>query len=175
VPRSARAGKGVTIAVIDTGVGRHGAVNVIGGRNTTTESRQRYSDWDGHGTHVAGVIASAAAGWRRDEAPGVSLRAYRIFEEGDDVASAFAISAAIKQAALDGCALIKHSTGGAEADGAVRDAIDQAWELESVCIAATGNDARRRSTIPPALPKPSPYRRSGSRPAGRPVPRSTGR
>jgi len=145
---AAGAGRHVAVAVVDTGVGKHTALKVAGGRNTTVESPLRISDWDGHGTHVAGVIASAAAGWRRGEASGVTLRAYRIFEEGDDEASTFAISAAIKQAALDGCDLINLSIGGSEADGSVRDAIDQAWNLGCVCVAATGNDGRAEVDYP---------------------------
>ena len=145
---TAGAGRGVKVAVVDTGVGKHAALVVAAGRNTTEEPSRRISDWHGHGTHVAGVIASSAAGWRRGEAARVALHAYRIFEDGDDEASTFAISAAIKQAALDGCDLINLSIGGGAADGSVRDAIDQAWELGCVCIAATGNDGRAEVDYP---------------------------
>jgi subtilisin len=138
----ARAGRGVAVAVVDTGVGRHAALSVAGGRNTAAGSPRRIHDRDGHGTHVAGVIASTAAGWRRGEAAGVSLRAYRIFEDGADVASNFAISAAIRQAAFDGCDLVNLSIGGSDADPAVRDAIELAWSLGCVCVAAAGNEGR---------------------------------
>lgn len=137
---AAGSGKKVKVGVVDTGVGAHRQLKLAGGRNTTTEHPLRTSDPDGHGTHVAGVIAASAANWRRGEAAGVSLYAYRIFEEGDEGASSFAIAAAIKQAALDGCDLVNLSIGGGPADAAVRDAIDQAWDCGTVCIAATGND-----------------------------------
>lgn len=136
----AGAGEGVAVGVVDTGVGPHEALTLAGGRNTTEESPRRLRDENGHGTHVAGVIASAAAGLRRGEAPAVALYGYRIFQTGDDFASSFAISAAIKQAALDGCDLVNLSIGGGEADGSVRDAIEFAWARGCVCLAATGND-----------------------------------
>lgn len=131
------------VGVVDTGVGPHAALKVAGGRNTTTnESVRRYRDEDGHGSHVAGVIAAAAAGWRRGEASAVGLYAYRIFEAGDPYASTFAIQAAIKQAAIDGCDLINLSIGDSMADESVRDAVEFAWSLGSVCMAATGNDGK---------------------------------
>jgi minor extracellular protease Epr len=103
----------VKVGVVDTGVGKHPALPVSGSRNTTEESPRRIGDWHGHGTHVAGVIASTAARWRRGEASGVTLHSYRIFEDGDDEASTFAISAAIKQAALDGCDLVNSASAAA--------------------------------------------------------------
>jgi len=141
-------GARVKVGVVDTGIGRHDALTLAGGRNTTEESPRRFRDEDGHGSHVAGVIAAKAAGWRRGEASAVALYAYRIFEAGADEASTFAIAAAIKQAALDGCDLINLSIGGGPADGAVEDAIDQAWQLGCVCVAATGNDGGSQVDYP---------------------------
>ncbi|MFG6429047.1 S8 family peptidase [Roseateles sp. LYH14W] len=140
-------GKKVRVGVIDTGVGKHAALTVLGGMNTTGESATLYTDEEGHGTHVAGVIASSASGWRRGEAPKVELLSYRIFKSGAEYASTFDISTAIKQAAADGCDLINLSIGGAE-DGAVKDAIDLAWEAGCVCIAATGNDGHDNVDYP---------------------------
>jgi minor extracellular protease Epr len=146
---AAAAGKGVRVGVVDTGVGRHGALKVAGGRNTTTqESVRRFRDEDGHGSHVAGVIAAAASGWRRGEASAVGLYAYRIFEAGDPYASTFAIQAAIKQAAIDGCDLINLSIGDSMADESVRDAVEFAWSMGSVCVAATGNDGKGQVDYP---------------------------
>lgn len=139
----AGAGKAVRVAVIDTGVGPHRSLNLKRARNTTaTESSMRTRDEDGHGTHVAGVIASAAPGWRRGEASAVELHAYRIFESGSALASNFAIASAIKDAALQGCDLVNLSIGGGVADEVIRDAIEFAWARGCVCVAATGNDGQ---------------------------------
>ena len=149
----AGAGEGVRVGVVDTGVGRHSALLVAGGRNTTEESPLRYRDEDGHGTHVAGVIASAAAGWRRGEASRVELRAYRVFQAGEEETSTFAISAAIKQAVVDGCDLVNLSIGGGLADGAVQDAIEQTWAKGCVCVAAAGNDGEPQVDYPARYPR----------------------
>ena len=147
----ANAGKGVVVGIIDTGVGRHDNLNVVDGMNVTGEGKKRFRDEDGHGTHVAGVIASSAAGWRRGEASKVELRAYRIFKSGEEFASTFDIATAIKQAAADGCDLINLSVGGPE-DGTVKDAIDLAWEAGCVCVAATGNDGLDEIDYPARYP-----------------------
>lgn len=54
------AGEGVTVAVLDTGINReHPELkeSILGGFNFFDESTD-YSDWDGHGTHCAGIIAA---------------------------------------------------------------------------------------------------------------------
>ena len=146
---AAGSGKTVRVAVVDTGVGPHSALKVKRGLNTTAaESGRRFRDEDGHGSHVAGVIASAAAGWRRGEASAVELHAYRIFESGDPYASSFAIAAAIKDAANQGCDLVNLSIGDSMADDGIRDAVEFAWARGCVCIAATGNDGKGQVDYP---------------------------
>ncbi len=143
------AGKTVQVAVVDTGVGPHNALKVERGLNTTAaESSRRFRDEHGHGSHVAGVIASTAAGWRRGEASNVKLHAYRIFESGDPYASSFAIAAAIKDAADQGCDLINLSIGDSMADAAISDAVKFAWARGCVCVAATGNDGKAQVDYP---------------------------
>ncbi|MEO8154266.1 MAG: S8 family serine peptidase [Rhizobacter sp.] len=138
--RSVSDGAGVTVGVVDTGVGPHGAVIVAGGMNAVTgEDASDWSDSDIHGTHVAGIIAGQSAGFL-GVAPGVSLRAYRVFGKGADGASSFAIAKAIDRAVADGCDLINLSLGGGPDDPTTSEAIKAARAKGVVCVIAAGND-----------------------------------
>jgi subtilisin len=46
------------VAVIDTGSGPHGDLNIVGGVNCSTGKPTNYNDGNGHGTHVAGTIGA---------------------------------------------------------------------------------------------------------------------
>ncbi|AKJ29552.1 S8 family serine peptidase [Caldimonas brevitalea] len=132
-------GAGVKVAVIDTGVGPHGDLPVALGRNTTlVEPVDQWHDEEGHGTHVAGVIA--ARGNLLGEAPQVVLHAYRVFESGVSGASNASIREAIRQAVLDGCDIINMSLGGGGSDVAISEAIQFARLSGAVCVVAAGND-----------------------------------
>lgn len=139
----------VRVAVVDTGVGPHRDLPVAEGRNTTGQgAATRFADWDGHGTHVAGVIAAAAQGFRRGEANPVALHAFRVFVQEEGFASNFAISEAILQAARAGCDLINLSLGSADSDPYIRRAVEAAWAAGSVCVAAAGNDGTAKVDYP---------------------------
>ncbi|GAH45619.1 unnamed protein product, partial [marine sediment metagenome] len=85
-------GSGVKVAVIDTGIYDHPALNIIENQNfVTDENASDYNDDVGHGTHVAGIIGgdgTGSDGKYRGIAPGVSLINARAgnasgLEEGD--------------------------------------------------------------------------------------------
>ncbi len=82
-----RAGRGVKVAVVDTGIGPHHDLRIDGGRNVVLSEAP--SDWwsngNPHGTHVAGIIASRSTNpLRRGLAPGVTLYSVRIYPDGSD-------------------------------------------------------------------------------------------
>jgi minor extracellular protease Epr len=143
-------GQGVIVAVVDGGVGPHKNLEVAHGSNTTRVERStHFADApDGHGTHVAGVIASNAAGRRRGGASAVRLLAYRVFSAKSLYASNIAILEAISDAANRGCHLVNLSLGGGDDDGVLRRAIDDAWSRGCVCLAATGNEGQAAIDFP---------------------------
>jgi subtilisin len=149
-------GAGVTVGVVDTGIGPHADLVVTGGLNTVHgEDANDFADnGDGHGTHVAGIIAARGlppAGIR-GIAPAISLRSYRVFGRGADGASNFAIAKAIDRAVADGCDIINLSLGGEESDPATQSAIHDARQAGSLVVAAAGNDDRGPVNFPAADP-----------------------
>ncbi len=152
-------GAGVTVGVIDTGVGPHPDLVVAGGMNCVTgENPQDFGDnGEGHGTHVGGIIAARGTPPQgiRGVAPGVTLRSYRVFGAGGGGASNFAIAKAIDQARADKCDIINLSLGGEQGepdDPATQSAIHDARENGCLVVAAAGNDDRQSVTFPAADP-----------------------
>jgi len=133
-------GSGVTVGVIDTGCGPHPWLRIAGGMNTVFgENESDWSDIDGHGTHVAGLIAGSGPIFR-GLAPGVRLRAYRVFGTRDDGASNFAIAKAIDRAVADECDVLNLSLGGGPLDVLTDEAIKDARSRGVLCVIAAGND-----------------------------------
>jgi hypothetical protein len=133
-------GQGVTVGVIDTGVGPHAALTVAGGMNAVTgEDPADWSDSHVHGTHVAGIIAGHALGFM-GVSPAVTLRAYRVFGKSAEGASSFAIAKAIDRAVADGCDLLNLSLGGGPNDPTTSEAIKAARAKGVVCVIASGNE-----------------------------------
>jgi len=149
---SPKAGKGLKVGVVDTGVAEHPDLEIDGGENTVVgEDKAQYGDNGlGHGTHVAGIIAAHGqppAGVR-GLAPAAALRSYRVFGQGSDSASNYAITKAIDRAVEDGCDLINLSLGGGPADEAIEAAVQYTRSHGSLVIAAAGNDGRQPVSFP---------------------------
>ena len=149
-------GKGLTVAVIDCGVALdHPDLTVSGGQNTVKgEKPADFGDngSDGHGTHVAGIIAAhgTAPAGIRGVAPAVTLRSYRVFGKKADGASNFAIAKAIDAAVADKCDLLNMSLGGPDQDTVTAEAIVAAYKAGVLVFAATGNDERKPVSYPAA-------------------------
>lgn len=72
----------INVFVLDTGISVHSDLNVVGGRNFTNTNVNDWTDRNGHGTHVAGIIGA------RDNnigivgiAPGVRLWAIKVLSD----------------------------------------------------------------------------------------------
>lgn len=147
-------GRGVTVGIVDTGCGPHADLAVAGGENTVPgEPPTDFHDngaW--HGTHVAGIVASRGAppAGTLGVAPGVTLRAYRVFGKGSETATNYAIAKAVDRAVADGCDLVNMSLGGGPADPATSAAIADARSRGVVVVCAAGNDYRDPVSYPGA-------------------------
>ena len=149
-------GQGLVVGVIDSGVAtNHPDLVVQGGRNTVPgENPGEFGDngTEGHGTHVSGIIAARGTppAGIRGAAPGVTLRSYRVFGQGGDTASNYAIAKAIDAALADNCDLLNMSLGGGDPDTLTAEALTSAQKAGVVVFAANGNDGRQPVSFPAA-------------------------
>jgi subtilisin len=132
-------GKGVKVAVIDTGIAKHPDLKLRFETNCVSgEDSTEVSVTDGHGTHVAGIIA----GKRHGIAPDVELYSFKVFPR-DGPGENLYIARAIDQAVDAGCDLINLSLSSNRPDELLSEAIGHAFEHGCVCVVAAGNATRR--------------------------------
>ena len=72
------------VAILDTGIARIPELNVVGGHDCSGSGN--FSDANGHGTHVAGIVGARWAPGRINRvvgvSPGTPLYSVRVFDEG---------------------------------------------------------------------------------------------
>ncbi len=141
-------GKGIKVGVIDTGIdymhealggGLGPAYKVCGGYDFVNNDADPMDD-DGHGTHVAGIIAGRSAelsGMAAD----ASLYAYKVLNANGD-GFAGDVIAAVERAIQDGVTVINLSLGApnGDPDDDLSQAVDYAAAMGIVVVAAAGND-----------------------------------
>ncbi|OOV11971.1 hypothetical protein BXU09_18650 [Deinococcus sp. LM3] len=150
-------GSGVKVAVVDTGVS-HNALNVTQARwflNGKSDSESSALDVDGHGTHVAGVIA--AMNQVLGHAPQAELYAARVFDAlpGGQAggASSYDIARAIRWAVSQGCDVINLSLGSSQSSNVIQEACVEAAAMGTLVVAASGNDGLPVVNYPAKLPE----------------------
>jgi serine protease len=135
-------GAGVTVAVIDTGVAPEPdlAAQLLPGYDWITGSAGGTADGQGHGTHVAGIIAAVAGNdvGVAGLAPEVKILPLRAL---DDMGSGYQsnIATAIIYAADHGANVINLSLGGSSTSSVMSDAVGYAQSRDVVVVAAAGN------------------------------------
>ncbi len=133
-------GKGVSIAVIDTGIAEHSDLRVKGGISTLGEVHtENFRDDNGHGTHVAGIIAACG----RDQgllgmAPDADLYAVKAL---DRYGSGFVsdIIEGIAWATEHRMNIVNLSLGTTEKSETLRRAVRKAVAASTILVAASGN------------------------------------
>ena len=148
---SATRGRGIRVAVIDTGAGPHPAldgIHDVGAFLDGGHDPAGGADVEGHGTHVTGIIAARPDRAARATgtawgglAPGVRLYSARVFPPGQganqgDIANA--IDHLSRQEEAD---LINLSLGSPNASQIEHDAILDALERGTLCVCAAANSA----------------------------------
>jgi subtilisin family serine protease len=146
-------GAGVKVAVIDTGIdythpdlgGCLGATCKVAGGYDFINQDNDPSDDNGHGTHVAGIIA--ANGVLKGIAPGATLLAYKVLNQFGSGRTSDII-AAIEQALADGAKVANLSLGGpGDAGDPTSQAIDNAAAAGMLSVVAAGNSGPSYLTV----------------------------
>ena len=175
-------GAGVVVAVIDSGArlehpdlapnawvnfdevpgnrvddDANGYVDDVHGIDLTTNrrGRQDLTDDNGHGTHVAGIIAGAANG---RGVVGVAFRARLMIVKVLDASGAGttgAVAEGIRYAAANGARIINLSLGGPTRDPHIAEAVRAAADANVLIVCSAGNlgqNVDRRPSYPVSLP-----------------------
>ena len=146
----------VKIAVVDTGVDLEHpdlARRLTKGYNALNDSDQADDD-NGHGTHVAGIIASEVN--NHEGVAGITwfnpiIPVKVMGEEG--YGSTFDIAKGIIWATDQGADVINLSLGNYQHSDMLKDAIDYAYRKDVVMVAASGNDNSSQPSYPAAYPE----------------------
>jgi hypothetical protein len=141
-------GKGVKIAILDTGVAEHQAFSTTISGVNLVDLPADAAQLNGHGTAVASMIIG-----RGTQTPGVAPSAeifsYRIADDAGK-SDSFLLAKGIV-AAIDGGAQLINISLGSQGDSAlVRNAIEYARKAGALIIAATGNNGLNRISYPAA-------------------------
>lgn len=149
-------GEGITVAVIDTGVSRVPDLRqteFVEGYDFVNDHTDVYDD-NGHGTHVAGIIAQST-----NNEYGVAGIAYhakimplKVLADGGRGTVAD-IAEAIHFAVDHDANVINLSLGGGGESQVMKDAIDYAYSKGVVIIAAAGNSNQNAASYPARYPK----------------------
>jgi len=140
-------GKGVTVAVVDTGVdAKHIDLsgNVLAGSDFTTGSPRGNGtrDMAGHGTEMAGLIAGHGHGRGHESgilgiAPSATILPIRV--SASDLGNGASDAAAVTWAATHGATVICMAFGGANSNAEIAAAMLEAYQANVVLVAAAGN------------------------------------
>lgn len=139
-------GKGITVAILDTGCdGTHPDLSerIIGGRNFTDDDNGNpdvYTDYNGHGTHVAGTIAAI----HNDKgvigvAPEASLLILKVLDKNGSGQYDWIING-INYAVEQKVDIISMSLGGSEDVPELHQAIQNAVANQILVVCAAGNE-----------------------------------
>lgn len=136
-------GKGVKIAIIDSGVANHSDLTIAGGKSFVGES---YDDDHGHGTHVAGIIAGKHNGIGvAGVAPNADVYAVKAIK-GDGVGDVRVVLQAIDWAIDNHMDIINLSFGDLEYAQSLHEGIKKASEHGLLIVAASGNEGNDNGT-----------------------------
>ncbi|ANS66620.1 secreted serine protease [Streptomyces lincolnensis] len=162
-------GKGITVAVIDTGVDPSNPDlegQILKGKDfATDQSGDEHTDYEGHGTGMAGLIAGTGAydggNGAFGLAPGSKILPVRLPKSGTAANEAEgnrifneALAPAIRYAADAGAKVINISQAASEGSPRVTEAVEYALDKGALLFAGVGNSGNKANEVmyPAATP-----------------------
>ncbi|AKP45704.1 S8 family peptidase [Bacillus smithii] len=138
-------GKGVKIAVIDTGIASHSDLNIPGGVSTV-DYTSSYKDDNGHGTHVAGIIGAKRNGIGiAGVAPDAQIYAVKALDKNGN-GNLQDIAEALDWAIANKMDIINMSFGTSTDSKILHDLVDKAYKSGILLVAAGGNNGNSSGT-----------------------------
>ncbi|MFO7538971.1 MAG: S8 family peptidase [Chloroflexota bacterium] len=149
---------GVEVAVIDSGIdGNHPDLNVLGGINFSGGPSHRWSDGNGHGTHVAGTIAALDNDFGVvGVAPGAGLWAVKVCGNSGScslsaiIAGIDWVTANANRISVANMSLGGTGSPGSCTDGGYREAVCNSVAAGVTYVVAAGNSAADAANFRPA-------------------------
>ncbi|OWA34987.1 hypothetical protein B9G55_14715 [Saccharibacillus sp. O16] len=151
-------GAGVKVAVIDSGIAPHPELKIAGGISTVGSSlSNNYADDNGHGTHVAGIIAADSGnGEVAGMAPGVSLYAIKALG-ADGKGNLQDVLEGLDWAIQNKMDIINLSLGGDTDSQLLHDMVDKAYNQGITVVASAGNSGTASNTDQDTVNYPARY------------------
>ena len=138
-------GKDITIAVLDTGILAHSALNDADIRSVSLVENEAADDraYNSHGTAIASLLAGEGTG----VAPASSLIGIQVMED-NGTGDSFTLARGIVEAVDLGASVISMSLGSYGASSTLDGAISYALDRNVVLVASAGNDSFGALTYP---------------------------
>ncbi len=141
-------GKGVKVAVVDSGIAPHPALTIQGGVSMVNYTTSYFDD-NGHGTHSAGIIAANQASTNHlGVAHNVDLYSVKTLDSSGNGRLNDTIRG-IEWAIKENMDIINLSLGTSTPSSALKSVVDYAYEQDIIVVAAAGNKSQNTATPMP--------------------------
>jgi subtilisin len=150
-------GQDIKVGILDTGIDTtHEDLTVSGGISFVPDISS-YTDDNGHGTHVAGIIAAQNNNVGiRGLAPNIKLYSIKVLDE-DGLGQYSQIIDGIEWATQQGLHIVNLSLTGKESSYALKLAVDEAYKKGLYIIAASGNHSNNTFSEDQSVYYPAKY------------------
>lgn len=139
-------GKGVKVAILDTGISPHPNLEIAGGVNIM-QKEGSFHDNNGHGTHVAGIVAAIGKdGMPYGVAPEVELYAVKALDkDGEGYVSD--IIEGLEWCILNRINVVNMSLGLPTTNAVLHSMVEQTYRKGIVMVASVGNNGKNNNKI----------------------------